>query len=117
MSGLDGGRLNIAACSLGAAQQCFEIALNYTKERKQFNQSLSSNQSIQFKLADMASKIISSRALLRQAALLLDQSHPAASAHCAIAKKVVTDNGFEVCNDALQLLGGYGKWTYVYIVW
>lgn len=109
MSGLDGGRLSIAACSLGAAQRCFEIALEYTKERKQFGQCLAANQSVQFKLADMAGKLVSSRVMLRHAASLLDQSHPSATAHCALAKKIVTDHGFEVCNDALQLLGGYGK--------
>ena len=109
MSGLDGGRLSIAACSLGAMQQCFEIALNYTKERKQFNQTLSTYQNVQFKLADMAGKIVTSRAMLRQSAALLDQSHPAATTHCALTKKIVTDYGFEVCNEALQLLGGYGK--------
>ena len=108
MIGLDGGRLSIAACSLGAAQACFEIALKYVKERKQFGKAIAQNQSIQFKLADMAGKIISSRNMLRSAAQLLDAQHPAASAHCALAKKICTDYGFEVCNEALQLHGGYG---------
>ena len=108
MAGLDGGRLSIAACSLGAAQACFEIALNYVKERKQFGKSIASNQAIQFKLADMAGKLVSSRLVLRNAAALLDAKHPAARAHCALAKKIVTDYGFEICNDALQMHGGYG---------
>jgi alkylation response protein AidB-like acyl-CoA dehydrogenase len=108
MAGLDGGRLSIGSCSLGAAQACFEIALAYVKERKQFKKSISEYQATQFKLADMAGKILSARHVLRSAALLLDQGHPAAIAHCALAKKIATDNAFEVCNEALQLHGGYG---------
>lgn len=88
MRGLDGGRLSIGACSLGAAQACFEIALNYIKERKQFGKNIASNQAIQFKLADMAGKIISSRLILRHAASLVDQGDPAARTHCALAKKI-----------------------------
>ena len=108
MIGLDGGRLSIAACSLGAAQASIEIALKYVKERKQFGKPIAQNQAIQFQLADMAGKIVSSRNMLRSAASLLDSKHPAASAHCALAKKICTDYGFEVCNEALQLHGGYG---------
>jgi len=108
MTGLDGGRLSIGACSLGAAQACFELALAYTKERKQFGKSISDNQAVQFKLADMAGKILSSRLALRHAAALLDAGDPAATVHCALAKKIATDYGSEVCNDALQLHGGYG---------
>ncbi len=108
MAGLDGGRLSIGACSIGAAQACFEIALAYVKERKQFKKSIAEYQATQFKLADMAGKIQAARLLVRSAAQLLDEGHPAAIAHCALAKKVATDNGFEVCNEALQLLGGYG---------
>jgi alkylation response protein AidB-like acyl-CoA dehydrogenase len=93
MSGLDGGRLNIGSCSLGAAQACFEIALKYVKERKQFKKSIADFQATQFKLADMAGKIVSARLMLRQAAELMDQGHPAASAQCAIAKKIATDQG------------------------
>mmetsp|Transcript_8480 Transcript_8480/g.18512 ORF Transcript_8480/g.18512 Transcript_8480/m.18512 type:complete len:363 (+) Transcript_8480:71-1159(+) len=93
MSGLDGGRLSIGACSLGAAQACFEIALKYTKERKQFGKAIADFQSTQFKFADMAGKILSSRLMLRHAAELLDQGHPAASAHCALAKRMATDQG------------------------
>lgn len=108
MAGLDGGRLSIGACSLGAAQACLEIALAYVKERKQFKKSISEYQATQFKLANMAGKIVSARHILRSAAQMLDDDHPAAIAHCALAKKDATDNGFEVCNEALQLLGGYG---------
>jgi alkylation response protein AidB-like acyl-CoA dehydrogenase len=108
MAGLDGGRLSIAACSLGAAQASFEIALAYTKERKQFGKSISDYQATQFRLADMAAHIHSSRLVLRQAAQLLDDQSPLATVHCAMAKKLVTDMGSQVCNEALQLLGGYG---------
>jgi len=108
MAGLDGGRISIGACSLGAAQACFEIALNYVKERKQFGKSIAEYQATQFKLADMAGKIVTARLALRNAARLLDEGHPAATAHCALAKKIATDQGFEVCNEALQLHGGYG---------
>jgi alkylation response protein AidB-like acyl-CoA dehydrogenase len=108
MTGLDGGRLSIGACSLGAAQACIERAVTYSKERKQFGKPISSNQALQFKLADMCGKLLSARLMLRNAASLLDQGHPAASSHCALAKKVATDYGFEICNDALQMHGGYG---------
>eukprot|EP01033_Poteriospumella_lacustris_P013955 gene13955-9971_t len=108
MAGLDGGRLSIGACSLGAAQISFELALQYTKERKQFKKSIAEYQATQFKLADMAGKILTARLALRNAAKLLDEGHPAATAHCALAKKIATDQGFEVCNDALQMHGGYG---------
>ena len=108
MAGLDGGRLSIGACSLGAAQACFELALEYTKERKQFGNSVSKNQAIQFKLADMAGKLVNARLLLRHAAALLDAGDPSATVHCALAKKIATEYGSEICNDALQLHGGYG---------
>ncbi len=78
------------------------------KERKQFGKSIASNQVTQFKFAEMAKKINLSRLSLRSAAALLDQKHPAATAHCALAKVTATDLGFEVCNEALQLHGGYG---------
>jgi alkylation response protein AidB-like acyl-CoA dehydrogenase len=100
--------LSIGSCSLGAAQICFELALNYVKERKQFGKPICDNQAIQFQFADMAGKILSSRHALRSAAALMDAGHPAATAHCALAKKIATENGSEVCNDALQMLGGYG---------
>ncbi len=108
MAGLDGGRLSIGACSLGAAQACFELALDYVKERKQFNKSIADNQAIQFKLADMAGKLSCMRLQLRNAAMLVDEGSPAANIHCALAKKIATEYGSEVCNDALQLHGGYG---------
>ena len=108
MAGLDGGRLNIGSCSLGAAQHCFETAVNYVKERKQFNKSIAENQAVQFKLANMAANVQSARLALRQAARLLDQKHPAAGVQCAMAKRLATDKCFDVINDALQLHGGYG---------
>lgn len=91
--GLDGGRLSIGSCSLGAAQECFETALAYAKERKQFGKPIISNQAIQFKLAEMATSIQTSRLLLRHAAGLLDVNHPTAAVHCAMAKKYATDKG------------------------
>ena len=108
MTGLDGGRLSIAACSLGAAQACFEIALNYAKERKQFGKSIAEQQATQFRLANMAGDIHASRLAIRSAAKLLDEGSPAATVHCAMAKKLATDLGFGVCNESLQILGGYG---------
>lgn len=108
MAGLDGGRLNIAACSLGGAQHAFDIALSYSKDREQFGQSLSQFQSIQFKLADMETKLQSARLMLHEAARNLDAKSPVATRWCAMAKRYVTDTGFEVANEALQILGGYG---------
>jgi len=108
MAGLDGGRLSIGACSLGAAQTCFELALAYVKDRKQFGKPIGDNQAVQFKLAEMAAKISSSRLMLRHAAALVDAGDPAATVHCALAKKVATENCSAVCHDALQLHGGYG---------
>lgn len=107
-AGLDGGRLSIGACSLGAAQECLDIAIAYTKERKQFGKPIIHNQAIQFKLAEMAEKVHVSRLAVRSAADMLDKSHPLAPLYCAMAKKIATDKGFEVCNQALQLHGGYG---------
>ncbi|ATJ82620.1 acyl-CoA dehydrogenase family protein [Halomonas beimenensis] len=108
MKGLDGGRLNIASCSLGAAQQALTLARDYMAERKQFGRELSSFQALQFKLADMASELTAARLMVRHAAWRLDQGDPEATAHCAMAKRVATDMGFNVCNEALQLHGGYG---------
>eukprot|EP00605_Chrysophyceae_sp_TOSAG23-4_P001520 GSChrysophyteH1.ASY1.ANO1.1668.1 assembled CDS len=108
MAGLDGGRLSIGACSLGAAQKCFELAQEYVKERKQFGKPIGENQALQFKLADMAGKLTTSRLMLRSAAALLDAGDPAATVHCALAKKISTENCSSVCHDALQLHGGYG---------
>ncbi|APE29515.1 acyl-CoA dehydrogenase [Halomonas aestuarii] len=108
MKGLDGGRLNIASCSLGAAQQALTLSRDYLAERKQFGRELSSFQALQFKLADMASELTAARLMVRHAAWRLDQGDPEATAHCAMAKRFATDMGFNVCNEALQLHGGYG---------
>lgn len=108
MKALDGGRINIASCSLGAAQACIELASEYTASRKQFNKPLISFQNTQFKLATMLSDLVASRLMVRQAAELMDQKSPLAAAYSAMAKKFATDKCFDVCNQALQLHGGYG---------
>ncbi|WP_165665695.1 isobutyryl-CoA dehydrogenase [Metapseudomonas otitidis] len=108
MKGLDGGRLNIASCSLGAAQAALEQSLRYVEERRQFGKPLASFQALQFKLADMLTDLTASRQMVRLAAHRLDQHHPEASLYCAMAKRFATDQCFEVCNQALQLHGGYG---------
>lgn len=108
MKGLDGGRLNIASCSLGAAQAALEQSLRYVEERRQFGKPLASFQALQFKLADMLTDLTASRQMVRLAAHRLDQCHPEASLYCAMAKRFATDQCFEVCNQALQLHGGYG---------
>lgn len=108
MKGLDGGRLNIASCSLGAAQHALTLSRDYLGARKQFGRELSSFQALQFKLADMASELVAARLMVRHAAWRLDHSDPEASAYCAMAKRFATDVGFKICNEALQLHGGYG---------
>ncbi len=108
MMGLDGGRLNIGACSIGGARACFELAREHMSVRQQFGQPLSGFQALQFKLADMATELEAARLMLRRAATALDENHPEATLHCAMAKRFATDAGFRVCNDALQLHGGYG---------
>lgn len=108
MAGLDGGRLNIAACALGAAQTALDKALAYTGERKAFGQTLDQFQGLQFRLADMETELQAARIFLRQAAWKLDQGAPDATKFCAMAKRFVTDTAFEVANQALQLHGGYG---------
>jgi len=108
MAGLDGGRVNIAACSLGGAQSALEKALAYTKERKAFGKRLDEFQALQFRLADMATALEASRALLWRAAAALDAREPTATSLCAMAKRFVTDACFDVANQALQLHGGYG---------
>ena len=108
MAGLDGGRLNIAACSLGAAQSAFEKALAYAQERQAFGKNIASFQSLQFKLADMEIALQASRLMLRQAASKLDHKTPDASKFCAMVKCFVTDAAFKVANEALQIHGGYG---------
>lgn len=108
MAGLDGGRLNIAACSLGGAQDACDRALGYAQERKQFGQAISDFQAIQFKLADMEIELQAARALLYTAASRLDRKTGDATRMCAAAKRFVTDAGFKIANDALQIHGGYG---------
>lgn len=108
MKGLDGGRLNIAACSIGGARFCLEQAVDYTRERKQFGKPLNAFQALQFKLADMATELDAARLMLHRAALSLDARSPDATMQCAMAKRFATDTGFQVANDALQLHGGYG---------
>ncbi|UWR74657.1 acyl-CoA dehydrogenase family protein [Phaeobacter inhibens] len=108
MKGLDGGRLNIASCSLGAAQQALTMTLQYMSERKAFGKSIDQFQGLQFRLADMEIELQAARVFLRQAAWKLDQGAPDASKHCAMAKKFVTEAGSKVVDQCLQLHGGYG---------
>jgi alkylation response protein AidB-like acyl-CoA dehydrogenase len=108
MMGLDGGRLNIASCSLGAAQSALDKSVRYMQERKAFGKSLTSFQALQFKLADMETELQAARTFLRQAAWKLDKRAPDATKFCAMAKQFTTDIAFKVANDALQLHGGYG---------
>src|SRR5690349_19562746 len=108
MMGLDGGRLNIGACSLGGARAAYEAARAYMLERRQFGTRLADFQALQFKLADMATELDAARLMLRRAAAGLDKADPEATLHCAMAKRLATDAGFQVCNEALQLHGGYG---------
>jgi alkylation response protein AidB-like acyl-CoA dehydrogenase len=108
MAGLDGGRLNIAACSLGGMQEALNKSLAYVKERKQFGQAIAEFQATQFKLADMETETQTARATLYAAAQQLDAKAPDATRWCAMAKRYVTDTGSKVANDALQLHGGYG---------
>ncbi len=108
MAGLDGGRLNIAACSLGGAQLALDKALAYAKEREQFGQPIGDFQAIQFKLADMETELQAARVMLYEAARRLDMKDPKATRWCAMAKRFVTDTGFRVANEALQIHGGYG---------
>lgn len=108
MMGLDGGRLNISACSLGAAQSTLDKAVRYMQERKAFGKSLASFQALQFKLADMETQIQAARTFLRHAAWKYDHKTPDATKYCAMAKQFVTDTCFTIANDALQLHGGYG---------
>ncbi|WP_407492899.1 acyl-CoA dehydrogenase family protein [Pseudooceanicola sp. MF1-13] len=108
MMGLDGGRLNIAACSLGAAQAGLNMTLDYMAERKAFGQSINQFQALQFRLADLEIELQAARTFLRQAAWKLDQGAPDATKFCAMAKKFVTETGSKVVNQCLQLHGGYG---------
>ena len=108
MQALDGGRLNIAACSLGAAQKALDDTVAYMKERTAFGRSLTEFQALQFRLAEMEIELQAARTFLRQAAWKLDTGAPDASVHCAMAKKFVTEAGSRVADQCLQLHGGYG---------
>jgi alkylation response protein AidB-like acyl-CoA dehydrogenase len=108
MRGLDGGRINIASCSVGAAQGAIDTSKTYIQGRQQFNQALSSFQALQFKFADMVTHTVAARQMVRLAACKLDSGTADASTYCAMAKRFATDIGFAVCLDAQQLLGGYG---------
>jgi alkylation response protein AidB-like acyl-CoA dehydrogenase len=108
MAGLDGGRLNIAACALGGAQAALDKSVAYMKERKAFGATLADLQALQFKVADMETALQAARIFLHQAAWKLDNKTPDASKYCAMAKRFVTDAAFDVANSALQLHGGYG---------
>lgn len=108
MAGLDGGRINIAACSLGGAQCALDTAQAYLKTRNQFGQALADFQALQFRLADMATELDAARLMVRRAAHALDQKDARATQYCAMAKRFATDAGFDVANQALQLHGGYG---------
>ena len=108
MKGLDGGRINIATCSVGAAQGALAHAQRYMQERKQFGKPIAAFQALQFKLADMATELVAARQMVRLAASKLDAGAPDASTYCAMAKRFATDAGFTVINEALQLHGGYG---------
>ena len=108
MMGLDGGRLNIGACSLGGAGAAIDLAKSYMLERRQFGQKLSEFQALQFRLANMASELESARLMIHKAAWMLDHDKSGSRAAVAMAKRVATDAGFSIVNDALQLHGGYG---------
>ncbi|WDE07486.1 acyl-CoA dehydrogenase family protein [Thalassomonas viridans] len=108
MKGLDGGRINIATCSVGTAQQALNSAMTYMKEREQFGKPIAGFQGLQFKLADMATELVAARQLVRLAAFKLDNNDPEKTAYCAMAKRFATDIGFKVCDAALQIHGGYG---------
>jgi alkylation response protein AidB-like acyl-CoA dehydrogenase len=108
MMGLDGGRLNIASCSLGGAAFALDTARTYMETRNQFGRALKDFQALQFKIADMATELEAARLMVRNAASALDRRDPSATKLCAMAKRFATDAGFQVANDALQLHGGYG---------
>ncbi|MGX6647707.1 isobutyryl-CoA dehydrogenase [Maricaulaceae bacterium MS644] len=108
MQGLNGGRINIGACSLGGAAEATDLAIDYAKGRNQFGKAVADFQATQFKLADMATELEASRLMLLRAADALDRKDPAAPRYCAMAKRFATDLGFKIANDALQIHGGYG---------
>ena len=108
MRGLDGGRLNIASCSLGGASLALSLARDHLLQRRQFGAPLSDLQGLRFRLADMATELDAARLMVHRAAAALDAGDPDATLYCAMAKRFATDGGFEVANQALQLHGGYG---------
>ena len=108
MKGLDGGRINIGTCSVGAAQAALNHTQKYMNEREQFGKPLSKFQALQFKVADMLTHVVASRQMIRLAASKLDQRDPGATVFCAMAKRMATDLCFDVCNEAIQIHGGYG---------
>ncbi len=108
MKGLDGGRINIATCSIGAAQAALAAARLYMGERRQFGRPIGEFQALQFKLADMVTELVAARQMVRLAAAKVDAGAPDANVYCAMAKRFATDVGFQVCNEALQIHGGYG---------
>lgn len=108
LSALNGGRVNIGACSLGGAKACLKFALNYMNERQQFQHKLNQFQALQFKIADMATELEAARLMVHRAAHSLDNNHPEIITHCAMAKRYASDTGFRISDQALQLLGGYG---------
>ena len=108
MQGLDGGRINIATCSIGTAQSALEEAQKYMNQREQFGKKISEFQAIQFKIADMVTELIAARTMTRLAASKVDKNDSEATIYSAMAKRFATDVGFNVCNEALQIFGGYG---------
>ena len=108
MEALDGGRINIASCSVGTAQAALDHAIAYSREREQFGQAIADFQVTQFKLADMATELVAARQMVRLAAWKLDNHEPEAGIYCSMAKRLATDLCFNICNEALQIHGGYG---------
>lgn len=108
MKGLDGGRINIGACSLGAAQAAITAAQGHMLVRKQFGKALAEFQALQFRVADMITELVAARLMIRNAASKLDAKDPQATVYCAMAKRYATDIGFNICNESIQLFGGYG---------
>lgn len=108
MKGLDGGRINIASCSVGTAQAAFNRARDYMHERKQFGRELATFQALQFKLADMATDLVAARLMVRMAAAKFDAKHADKTTYCAMAKRFATDVGFNIADEALQIFGGNG---------
>jgi alkylation response protein AidB-like acyl-CoA dehydrogenase len=108
MRGLDGGRINIATCSVGTAQAALEEAQKYMNEREQFGKKIGEFQALQFKLADMTTNLVAARQMVRLAASKLENNDPDSTTYCAMTKRFATDVGFDVCNEALQIFGGYG---------